>query len=79
MHYKNKCTSCDLMMKLTRFVITIKFAADKCRKLTLFKNQNSNDLEQKEKDNTPPSKVGKIHVYVCFVVLFVFFGGQLCM
>ena len=47
-------TSCDLMMKLTRFVVTIKFAADICRKLTLFKNQVLNDLEQKEKDNSSP-------------------------
>ena len=31
MQYQNKCTSCDLMMKLTRFVVNIKFAEDKCR------------------------------------------------
>ena len=41
-------------MKLTRFVVTIQIAEDKCRKLTLFKHQVLNDLIQKEKDNTSP-------------------------
>ena len=35
-------------------MVTIQFAKDKCRNLTLFKNQVLNDLEQKEKDNTSP-------------------------
>ena len=60
-------------MKSTRFVVTFQFAEDKCRNLTLLKNQVLNDLEQKEKDN----KVGKFDVYVCFVVLFVFHGREI--
>ena len=53
-------------MKLTCFVVTIQFVEDKCRKLTLFKNQVLNDLEQKVKDSTSP---GKIHDYVVFLSL----------
>ena len=65
MHYQNRCTSCDIMMKLTCFVITIQFAEDKCRKLTLFKNQVLNYLEQKEIIlHQFNCKVGKNYVYV---------------
>ena len=35
-------------------MVTIQFAEDKYRKLSLFKNQVLNDLEQKEKNNTSP-------------------------
>ena len=50
----------------------------KPRKLTVFKNQVLNDLEQNERIilHKFNCKVGKIHVYVCLVVLFVFFGGE---
>ena len=51
-HTQNKCTSCDIMVKLTRFRVNIQFAEDTFRKLTFLKNQVLNDLEQNKKDNT---------------------------
>ena len=38
-HTQNKCTSCDTMVKWTRFRVNIQFAEDKCRKLTFLKNK----------------------------------------
>ena len=78
MHYQINAlpvTSCEIDTFCCNYPV---FAEDKCRKLTLFKNQVLNDSEQKEKDNNSPVKLKsrKIHVYVCFVVLFVFYGGE---
>ena len=59
-------------MKLTRFVVTIKFAEDKCRKLILFKNQVLNDLEQKEKDTTTPVYLkGRQNSCLCLFSRFI--------
>ena len=78
MHYQNKCTSCDNIMKLTYYVVTIQSAEDKFKMLTLFENQVLM-IENKKKRiilRQFNCKVGKTHVYDCFVVLFVFFGRE---
>ena len=47
-----------------RLLVTIQFAEDKFRKLTFFKYQVLNDLEQKEKDNTALTYLKGRH-YLC--------------
>ena len=59
-------------MKLTRFVVTIQIAEDKCRMLTLFKHQVLNDLEQTEKDNTSPVLLkGRQNSCLCLFCRFI--------